>query len=103
MKHKVQGDAKRPRVAVYRSNQHIYAQAVNDADGSVVASANDINTKSTKEKMTKTQVAEAVGAALAKKKKKKKIDTVVFDRSGYKYHGRVKAVAEALRKEGLKV
>lgn len=89
-----------PRLVVFRSNNHIYAQIVDDTKGTTLVGAGEIEFKY-EGKMTKTQKAEMVGANLAKKAKAKKIDKVVFDKGSYKYHGRVKALAEAARKEGL--
>ena len=95
---KITGAAKRPRLVVFRSSQHLYAQLIDDEKNKVIASASDLSLK----KGQKTEKAKAVGQAIAKKAKEKKIETVVFDRAGYQYHGRVKALAEAARQEGLK-
>ncbi len=89
----------RDRLTVHRSNQHIYTQIV-DKKGNVIASASDKDID-TKEKMTKTQKAKSVGKLVAERAVAKKIKTIVFDRSGYKYHGRVKALAEGAREGGL--
>ncbi|MBU0569617.1 50S ribosomal protein L18 [Patescibacteria group bacterium] len=97
---KVFGTKMRPRLSVYRSSQNIYAQIINDEVGKTLVS---ISNKSlpVKSKQTKLEMAETVGLTLAQKAVKKKITMVVFDRSGYKYHGRVKALAEGARKGGL--
>ena len=100
---KIRGTAARPRVHVFKSNRYIYTQAVDDLTGSVLASASSVE-KEYREKKKKTKNLEAsqtVGEAIAKRLKKKKIKQVVFDRGVYPYHGRVKALAEAMRKEGL--
>jgi large subunit ribosomal protein L18 len=104
-------DAKtRKRLSVYRSNLHIYAQIFDDKKGETLVSASDIEIsgkakkgKKTerKEKMSKTQLAFKVGELIAKKASKKRIKSVVFDRSGYRYHGRVKSLADGARKGGL--
>ncbi len=95
---KISGSQARPRLVVFRSLNHIYAQLINDENGKVIASASDMKAK---DKGTKTEKAKAVGEQIASLAKENKIDTVVFDRNGYKYHGRVKAVADAAREGGL--
>jgi large subunit ribosomal protein L18 len=100
----VSGTPNKPRLCVFRSLSNIYAQIIDDASGTTLASANSLGTE-LKEQLkgkNKTQVAELVGSELAKGAKEKGISNVVFDRGGYKYHGRVKALAEAARKAGLK-
>lgn len=97
---KVFGTKKRPRLSVFRSNKYIYGQLIDDEKGETLASFSSKNVKGKKDAKVKT--AEAAGEKLAKKAKKKKIKEVVFDRSGYKYHGRVKAFAQGARKGGLK-
>lgn len=99
---KLFGTAVRPRVSVYRSNRFIYVQAIDDAAAKVVAQTSDVRT-SHKKGVTKTNSASTVAAELANKLKKQKISTVIFDRGPYKYHGRVKAVAESLRENGITV
>lgn len=96
---KVSGTAERPRIAVFKSNQYTYAQAVDDVARRVIASANDRTAK----KGTKTERAQATGVALAKRLNEKNIATAVFDAGGFRYHGRVKAVADALRENGMKL
>ncbi|MBI5510006.1 MAG: 50S ribosomal protein L18 [Deltaproteobacteria bacterium] len=99
---KVFGTAERPRLNVFRSAKHIYAQVINDVDGKTLAAASTL-TKAIKATLTgkKTLRAEQVGAAIATRCKELSIDKVVFDRAGYRYHGRIKAIAEAARKAGL--
>ncbi|MDA0595995.1 MAG: 50S ribosomal protein L18 [Chloroflexi bacterium] len=94
----VRGIADRPRLAVFRSSNHIYAQVIDDDLGHTLAAAGSIELKLGD---VKADVAKAVGAAVAKKALAAGITKVVFDRGGYKYHGRVKALADAARSEGL--
>jgi large subunit ribosomal protein L18 len=100
---KIDGSSERPRLSVFRSSKHIYAQAVDDSRGGTVAAASTL-TADVKSSLSgpKTDAAKAVGAAIAKALLAKGIDTVIFDRNGYLYHGRVKALAEAAREAGLK-
>lgn len=95
---KVTGTAERPRLAVFRSNKYIYAQLINDEAGVTLASASDISEKAGK---VKVERAASVGTALATKAKDAKITSVVFDRGGFIFTGRVKALAEAARNGGL--
>ena len=95
----VRGFADRPRLAVFRSSNHIYAQVIDDDQGHTLASAGSLELKLDD---AKTEVAKAVGEALAKKALAAGVTKVVFDRGGYKYHGRVKALADAAREGGLK-
>lgn len=97
---KMEGSAQKPRLSVYRSNKHIYVQAIDDQGHQTIASASDV--KAT-DKVTKTDRAKVVAAEVAKQLKAKKVEALIFDRGHYKYHGRVKAIAEALREEGLHV
>jgi large subunit ribosomal protein L18 len=97
---KVSGTAERPRLVVTRSNRGIVAQLVDDTAGRTLASASWLQVKSLKG--DKTAQAAEVGKLLAEKAKKTEIDAVVFDRGGYLYHGRVKALADAAREGGLK-
>ncbi len=96
---KVVGSAARPRVSVFRSNRAIYAQVVDDAGGTtlVAARSGEIDAGG----LNKTAVARKVGVLLAERARARNIDTVVFDRSGYLYHGRVRALAEGAREGGL--
>lgn len=98
---KIFGTRDRPRLAVFRSNKNIYAQLIDDKKGHTMVS---VYSKEIKEasKLNKTQEATEVGKLLAKKAQDTKITTVVFDRRGYKYHGRVKALADGARSGGLK-
>ncbi len=95
---KISGTKEQPRLSVFRSNKHIFLQLIDDNSGKTLVSANDLKTK---KKATKTEIAKEVGKELAKLAKAKKIKKVVFDRGGYKYHGRVKASAEGAREGGL--
>lgn len=95
---KLAGTADRPRLVVTRSLQHISCQLVDDVAGRTLASASDLSVKATG---SKTEHAQLVGTAIAKAAQAQKITTVVFDRSGYLYHGRVKALADAARAAGL--
>ncbi len=100
---KMQGTAERPRVFVFKSNRYIYSQAIDDESGAVLAAASSLE-KEFKEKKKKTKGMEAskiIGEMIAKRLKKKKIERVVFDRGIYPYHGRLRALPEAMRKEGL--
>jgi len=98
---KVRGIKECPRLSVSRSNQHVFVQLINDDKKETLVSFDDIKIKN-KKGLTKVQLAKEVGRTIAKKALEKKIKKVVFDRGGYKYHGRVKAVAEGAREEGLK-
>ncbi len=95
---RVSGTAERPRLAVFRSNRYMYAQLIDDVKGVTLVSASDLAVTG---KMTKVVRAEEVGKKLANEAKKKNITTVVFDRGGFSYRGRVAALAEGARKEGL--
>lgn len=100
---KIKGTAEAPRLSVFRSNKQIYVQAVDDVNGVTVVSAcsreKEIATATGK---NKSEVAALVGKLLAQKCKEKGIETVVFDRNGYQYHGRVKSLADGAREGGLK-
>ena len=100
---KISGTTEQPRLSVFRSNKQIYAQIINDQEGRTLASASSLE-KSVAEKkgITKTEQAQLVGKLIAEKSLKAGISDVVFDRGGYLYHGRVKSLAEAARKGGLK-
>lgn len=100
---KVTGTAERPRLTVFRSSKHIYAQVVNDASASSVASASTLSKSlgAELESKNKSDSAKVVGTAIAKACKDKGITKVVFDRNGYAYHGRVSALADAAREAGL--
>lgn len=109
---KIQGTQKKPRLCVFRSNQYIYAQLIDDEKGKTLASASTKNLekidslakniiKNQDLYSKKLQVAFRVGQLLAKKALKNKIKAIAFDRNGYKYHGRVKALADGARESGL--
>ncbi len=104
VRRKIKGTAQRPRLSVYRSLNHIYAQVINDTQGQtlVAASTVDPELKSDSADKSKSGKAGLVGTMLAKRALEKGIKDVVFDRGGCKYHGRVKALAEAARQGGLK-
>lgn len=100
---RVSGKAACPRLCAFRSANHIYAQLIDDEKGKVIASVNDSSFKSKlKGQKGKIDKAKEVGKLIARKAIEKKIDKVIFDRGGYKYHGRIKALAEGAREEGLK-
>jgi len=99
---KVYGTAQKPRLSVFRSNSDIYVQLIDDANGVTLASANSRQKDIAGQKVNKTEQSVMVGKALAAKAKELGIETCVFDRGGYLYHGRVKAVADGAREGGLK-
>lgn len=96
----VVGTAERPRMTVFRSNKQIYVQLIDDNTGSTIVAASSLETGA--EKVAKIEQAKLVGTAIASKAKEAGIETVVFDRNGYLYHGRIKSLAEAAREGGLK-
>ncbi len=101
---KIVGLPERPRVCVFKSLRHIYAQAIDDVHAQTLVSASSLDPSIRGEKKNATiETAKKVGALLAQRLKEKGIETVVFDRAGYKYHGQVKALCEALRENGIKV
>lgn len=110
---KIKGTAKVPRLCVFRSLNHIYAQVINDDEGKTIISADsrEISKKTSSKNLSaqagkkypgKLEKAYQVGKLIAKKSQEKKIEKIVFDRGGYKYHGRIKALAEGAREGGLK-
>jgi large subunit ribosomal protein L18 len=99
---KIAGVAAKPRLSVFRSNTEIYVQLIDDVNGATLASASSKDKDIQAQKAPKTEKSKLVGAAIARKAQELGITTVVFDRGGYLYHGRVKAVAEAAREAGLK-
>jgi large subunit ribosomal protein L18 len=99
---KVEGSPERPRLSVYRSLSHIYAQVIDDRAGRTLISASDLEAAARANGKGKIESAKRVGSILAERAKEQGITTVVFDRGGYRYHGRVKALAEAVREAGLK-
>ena len=104
VRQKISGTGNRPRLSVFRSTKHIYAQLINDELGVTVAEASTLSPELKENLSTGGNVtaAESVGALIAQKAKQQKIEVVVFDRGGHLYHGRVKALAEAAKAEGLK-
>ncbi len=115
IRNKVRGSAARPRIAVFRSDKHIYVQAIDDDAGRTLAQASSLEPglkpqpvadkpekKAGKGAGRKTAAAKVVGGAIAERLKQAGIETAVFDRGGFLYHGRVKALAEAAREAGLK-
>jgi large subunit ribosomal protein L18 len=100
---RLSGTSERPRLSVFRSLTHIYAQVIDDSVGRTLAAASTVDRVVSEQTadMAKTEQARVVGELLAERALSKGIKQVVFDRSGYKYHGRVKALAEAARKAGL--
>ncbi|MCH4123803.1 MAG: 50S ribosomal protein L18 [Levilactobacillus sp.] len=100
VRNKISGTAERPRLNVFRSNKNIYAQVIDDVAGVTLVSASTLDSDVKGD--NKTDQAKAVGELVAKRAVEKKISDVVFDRGGYLYHGRVQALAEAARENGLK-
>ena len=101
VRRKISGTQDRPRLCVYRSNKNIYVQIIDDVAGKTLVSASTLD-KEVKTKYANKEAAKEVGAAIAKKAIEKGAETVVFDRSGYQYHGIIKEFAEAAREAGLK-
>ena len=101
VRNKVTGTSNVPRLNVFRSNSNIFAQIIDDEASKTLVSASSIDKELKLENGGNTEAAEKVGELLAKRAKKAKISKVVFDRGGYLYHGRVKALADAARKNGL--
>ncbi|NIP32722.1 50S ribosomal protein L18 [Candidatus Saccharibacteria bacterium] len=97
---KIHGTKVRPRLCVTKTLNHIYAQVIDDDSGKTIAAASDMKIKK-KKGAGKLEVAQEVGKLVAKAAVEKKVKKVIFDRSGYKYHGRIKALAEAAREAGL--
>ena len=101
IRRRLQGTPQRPRLCVFRSNQHIYAQVIDDGAGRTLAAASDLEETIRGEGGTKSERARAVGRVLAVRARDKGLTSVVFDRGGFSYAGRVRALAEAAREEGL--
>jgi len=103
IRQKIQGTSLRPRLALFRSLNHIYAQVIDDIQGVTLAAASsmDSEVREGKDSQSKGKVSTMVGGLLARRAKERGISKVVFDTGGYKYHGRVKAFAEAAREAGL--
>jgi large subunit ribosomal protein L18 len=99
---KINGTTERPRLTVFRSNKATYLQVIDDSAGTTLAAASTRDVKA-KKGMTKTQKAEAAAEVLAERLKKVQVKKLVFDRGGYRYHGRVKAVADAVRAQGFEL
>ena len=100
VRNRIAGTADRPRLAVYRSLSQIYAQVIDDRTGRTLAAASSLDAKNGTGK--KSDAATAVGTKIAEKAKAAGIEEVIFDRGGYRYHGRVKALADAARSNGLR-
>jgi large subunit ribosomal protein L18 len=98
---KISGTAESPRLSVFKSNRYLYAQVIDDTKGVTLAEVDSRDKEFQDKKMKKIETASLVGEALAKKAIAKKIKTIRFDKSGYKYHGLVKALADGARKGGL--
>ncbi|MEW9053579.1 MAG: 50S ribosomal protein L18 [Neobacillus sp.] len=98
---KLSGTSARPRLNVFRSNQHIYAQVIDDLNGVTLASASTLDKELSLESSSNVEAAKKVGELVAKRAVEKGISSVVFDRGGYLYHGRIQALADAARENGL--
>src|SRR5262252_6968960 len=106
LRKRIEGTAERPRLAVFRSSRHIYAQVIDDLANKTLVGTSDLGFEggqgAEKDEAGKKALAKKVGAAIAKKCLEKGIDKVVFDRAGFKYHGRISALADGAREAGLK-
>jgi large subunit ribosomal protein L18 len=98
---RLEGTESRPRLAVFRSNTHIYAQIIDDASGRTLAAASTLEKELRGSRSTKTEVAAVVGRLVAERAKTAGVERVVFDRAGFRYHGRIKSLADAAREAGL--
>lgn len=98
---RISGTAERPRLSVFRSNKHIYAQAIDDVNSQTLAAASDLDAGVSTDGKDKSDIAKQVGEIVGKRLLEKEVKTVIFDRNGFIYHGRVKAVAEGAREAGL--
>lgn len=98
----ISGTGENPRMSVFRSNKEIYVQLIDDLSGVTLLAASSRENKINEQKATKTEKAKLVGKLIAEKAKDAGIDKVVFDRNGYLYHGRIKALADAAREGGIK-
>ena len=103
LRKKLKGTPARPRLSVYRSNHYVYAQIIDDLNGMTLVSASSLEKelKAEHKGAVNIKVAEAIGALIGERAKAKGINSVVFDRGGFKYHGRIKSLADAARKSGL--
>ncbi|MCK5856845.1 MAG: 50S ribosomal protein L18 [Bacteroidales bacterium] len=99
---KISGTAARPRLSVFRSNKQIYTQIIDDEAGKTLASASSQDESISSKTVTKIEQAKLVGMLLAEKAKEANVEAVIFDRSGYVYHGRIKSMADGAREGGLK-
>jgi large subunit ribosomal protein L18 len=97
----MEGTVARPRLAVFRSLHHIYAQVIDDTSGKTLAAASTVEKELRGSKQTKMDEAKTVGRLLAERAKKAGVERVVFDRAGFRYHGRIKSLADAAREAGL--
>lgn len=102
LRNHISGTSEKPRLSIYRSASHIYAQIINDEVGNTLVSASTLDKSLNLEQTGNIDAAKAVGTSIAEKAKEAGIEEVVFDRGGYVYHGKVKALAEAAREAGLK-
>ena len=102
IRYKIKKVSNRNRLSVFRSNNHLYAQLIDDNKGTTLASASSLEKSIKDKKLQRKEIAELIGKNIAKKIISNGIDKVAFDRGKYKYHGRVKTFAETLRKNGLK-
>lgn len=102
VRRRVTGTAERPRLNVFRSSKHIYAQLIDDVNSVTLVSSSTVDKELKLENGGNVDAAKKVGEAVAKRALDKNIDTIVFDRGGYLYHGRIKALAEGAREAGLK-
>ena len=98
---RVEGSESRPRLAVFRSNTHIYAQVIDDGTGKTLAAASTVEKELRGTKQTKTDEAKTVGRLVAERAKAAGVGRVVFDRAGFRYHGRIRSLADAAREAGL--
>jgi len=98
---RLEGDSSRPRLAVFRSLNHIYAQVIDDASGRTLAAASTVEKELKGSKETKSAEAASVGKLIAERAKAAGVERVVFDRAGFRYHGRIKSLADAAREAGL--
>ena len=101
VRYKARKISKRNRLTVFRSNNHLYAQLIDDVKGITLASSSSLEKSIKEKKLSRKEIAELIGKNIAKKIKSKGIDKVAFDRGKYKYHGLIKIIAEAARVEGL--
>ena len=97
----LEGTTERPRLAVFRSLSHIYAQVIDDSSGRTLAAASTLEKELREAKQTKTEEARVVGRLVAERAKTAGVERVVFDRAGFRYHGRIKSLADAAREAGL--